>query len=271
MAFTVRSVDAGFADALHWHLEPFRRTEPDPDSLPMDLFVQEQDLEAEPPVYSLFFASKLGIRRASLVDVLRFALWRVNAEVQERVGDFLLIHSGAVARGGGAVLLPARMESGKSSTVLALLEAGYSYLSDEFGAIDPVSMRAHPAAKTIHIEQETLELFPGLEDRLHDRQGMNGRLSQRFVRPQDVGTATAVPEPIRAIVFVTPEFNGPPRLSPVTSAQAVADMAATSFNLYRFAERGVILLSSVAKSAPAFRLEGGTPRERAALIAERLG
>jgi hypothetical protein len=56
----------------------------------------------------------------------------------------------------------------------------------------------------------------------------------------------------------------------VTSAQAVEEMASTSFNLFRYEDRGVILLSRIAKEAKAFRLEGGTPRERAALLGDQL-
>lgn len=270
MAFTVRSVDAAFADALAWHLEPFRRDRPEPNSFPVDMFVREEDQGVDPPPYSFFFATSFGIRHQFIVDVLRFALWRINAGVQERVRDYLLLHAGAVARNGGVTLLPAKMDSGKSSTVVALLESGFSYLSDEFGAIDPVSARAFPVPKTVTMGWETLQLFPGLQERLRDREGMNGELPQRFVRPADLGTDTAPAGPVTSIVFPAPEFDGPPRLTPVSSAQAVEEMAATSFNLYRYAGRGVVLMSRVAKEAPAFTLRGGTPRERAELIAEQL-
>jgi hypothetical protein len=270
MSFTVRSVDAAFADALAWHLEPFKRATPEQHAFPADMFVREEDEGADPVPYSFFFATSFGIRHANLPDVLRFALWRVNAGVQERVRDYLLLHAGAVARDGGVVLLPAKMESGKSSTVVALLESGFSYLSDEFGAIDPISNQAYPVPKTIHLDWETVKLFPGLADRLRDKEGMNRDLAQRFVRPEDVGAGTSGPGPVRSIVFITSEFEGPPRLTPVSSAQAVEDMAATSFNLFRYGERGVILLSRIAKEAPAFRLEGGTPQQRAELLGERL-
>lgn len=270
MAFTVRSVDAAFADALAWHLEPFRRDGPDHQSFPVDMFIQEHDQQEDPSPYSFFFATSFGIRDPYIVDVLRYAIRRVNAGVQERVRDYLLLHSGAVAKDGGAVLLPAKMDSGKSSTVVALLEAGFSYLSDEFGAIDPVTMRAYPVPKAIHLSWPAMKLFPGLDRRLDDRGGMNGEIAERFVRPRDLGAETAGPAAIRSIVFITPDFDGPPRLTPVTSAQAVEDMAGTSFNLYRYGERGVILLSRIAKAAPAFRLTGGTPQERAEIMADRL-
>jgi hypothetical protein len=162
------------------------------------------------------------------------------------------------------------MDSGKSSTVIGLLEAGFSYLSDEFGALDPISGAVYPVPKTIHIDAHTLGLFPGLEERLRDRGGMNSRLNQRFVRAEDVEANAGEAGPVGSIVFLSPEFDGPPRLVPLPTAQAVEEMAATSFNLFRYEDRGVVLLARIAKEAPAFRLEGGSPHERAALLAERL-
>jgi hypothetical protein len=47
-------------------------------------------------------------------------------------------------------------------------------------------------------------------------------------------------------------------------------MAESSFNLYRYGERGVVLLSRIAAGAPAFELRGGTPADRADLISDRL-
>jgi hypothetical protein len=270
MSFTVRSVDVGFADALDWHLQPFGRDKPEQHAFPVDLFIQEEDQNVSPPPYSFFFATSFGMTHTFLPSVLEYALWRVNAGIQQRVRDFLLLHAGAVKRDQTVVLLPAKMDSGKSSTVLGLLEAGFSYLSDEFAALDPISGAAYPVPKTIHVDAGTLDLFPGLEDRLRDRDGMNAKLNQRFVRPVDVDASAGGAGPVGSIVFLGQEFDGPPRLVPVPAAKAVEEMAATSFNLFRYEDRGVVLLARIAKEAPAFRLEGGSPRERAAVLAERL-
>lgn len=269
MAFTVRSVSAPFASAMRWHLDAFHKDTGDQNAFPVDLFVQEADAGADPPVYSSFFAAAAGIRHASLADHLQHLLWAANRGVAERVRDFLLLHAGAVAVDGGAVLLPAKMASGKSSTVVAMLEAGFGYLSDEFGAVDPITGAIYPVPKRISIGWEAMRHFPGLAERLRDRDDPQIALPQRFVRPEDVGSAVSGPASPRAIVVPVPEFDGPPRLESLSSAAAVEAMAASCFNLYRYGERGVILLSRVAKEAPAFRLLGGTPRERAAFLRER--
>jgi hypothetical protein len=55
----------------------------------------------------------------------------------------------------------------------------------------------------------------------------------------------------------------------LSKAEAVKRMAELSFNLYRFKERGVVLLSRIADRAQAYQLDGGSVRERAVLLAER--
>jgi hypothetical protein len=162
------------------------------------------------------------------------------------------------------------MDSGKSSLTLALLQQGFDYLSDEYGSLDPITGRVYPFQKRIALEQDSLRLFPGLEERLQDRLAPPIHLTKRFVRPEDIDARIGVPANVRWLVFPTAVWEGAPRLIPLTSAAAVEEMAASSFNLDRYHDRGVILLSRIAKGASAFRLEGGSPAERAALLAERL-
>jgi hypothetical protein len=270
MAFTVRSADPAFAGAMRWHLEPFLLPDQVPHMFPVDLFVQEEDRLRSPSPYSLFLATSFVFKHPSLIDVLQHALWAVNQAVQRRVRDYLLLHAGGVARDGSVLLLPAGMESGKSSLVVALLEQGFDYLSDEFGAIDPVTGNAYPVPKRVSLGWHSLSMFPGLDERLADRHGLNRSVPTRFVRPEDVGSTPSPGGTVRWLVFPAPVFDGPARLVPMSPAEAVKVMAECSFNLFRYQERGVILLSRIAEGASAFRLEGGTPQARAELIASKL-
>ncbi|HEV8420953.1 MAG TPA: hypothetical protein VGR13_06330, partial [Actinomycetota bacterium] len=216
MAFTLRSADPSFAEAMRWHLDPFRLTRREPHMFPLDLFIEEEDREKSPPPYSLFVATSFEFSHPSLIDVLQHALWAINRAVQTRVRDYVLLHAGAVARDGKVVLLPAAMESGKSSLVLALLQQGFEYLSDEFGAIDPVTGNAFPVAKRVSLGWHSLSLFPGLEERLTDRSGLNSSVPMRFVRPEDVGSTEGAGGEVAWLVFPTPVFEGPARLVSMT-------------------------------------------------------
>ena len=269
-SFTVRSVDDAFSAALAWHLAPFRRSNGDHHAVSVDLFVDEEDEERRPPPRSLYRGGLLRYRHARLERLAEHAVWDLHATVPKGSRDYLFLHAGTVARDGRALVLPAEMDTGKSSLVVALLELGFGYLSDELGAIDPVTGRAYPFPKRISLDEDALEHFEGLRDRLVDRTEAGVSLPQRHLRPEDLGAGVAEAAPPRWVVFPGMDRSGPPRLEPVPRADAVRRMAANCFNLYRYQQRGVVLLTRVAQVVDAFELRGGTPRERAALLAERL-
>lgn len=266
MAFTVKSMDERFAESLRWHLAPFLLDAPAPAGLPAELLTEAATGE---PGYTFRFATQERFRVELLPEAIHRAVWEIQRSVPDHVRDFLLLHAGAVARDGGALLLPARTSSGKSSLCLGLLEMGFSYLSDDVGALDPVTGRAYPYPKPIKLIPDAVEFFPGLEERLQDRT-LPFPQWERFVRPEDVDAEVADPVPVRWVVFPTDDFDGPPDLEPITSAKCVELMAANCFNLYRYSEAGVVLLSRVASGARAFRLSGGSLRDRLELLRDRL-
>lgn len=256
---------------MRWHLEPFRRPALEPWPVQVSVFVRDEDSGQDPPRYSYSRGNELGHSGQSLVRLLEYAIWDVHACVSEKTRDYLLLHSGAVSRGGESVLIVSAAGVGKSSLVAGLLELGFDYLSDELGAIDPVTQRAYPFPKHISLDAGSLAFFPGLQERLGDRQGLSQGLTGRFVGPDDLGASVAGPSDVRWLVFPSGDRDGSPRLSPLSKAEAVRRMAELSFNLYRFKERGVVLLSRIAERTQAYQLDGGNVRERAALLAERLG
>jgi hypothetical protein len=190
--------------------------------------------------------------------------------VPGKTRDYLLLHAGGVTRNGGAALIAASAEVGKSSLVAGLLGAGFDYLSDELGVIDPVTERAYPFPKRLSLAPATLDLLPGLPAGLSDRAGEFEGRDVRSLRAEDLGADVAEPEPVRWLVFPSLDREGSPRLSPLPRAEAVRRMAELSFNLYRYDERGLVLLSRIAERATAFALDGGSIVERTQLLAERL-
>lgn len=275
MPIIVRSTHEGFADAVRWHLQPFRLSGPNPwGASNADVFVSEEDKDTDPPAYSFNYLGERAGRSRSLPDLLHHFLWKINSVIPKSSDDYLFLHAGAVARDGEGVLLPARMDSGKSSLTLAMLQNGFEYLSDEFGALDPVTRRAYPVEKRISLEQRALRRFPELEGKIEDpmieRADLSSELWSRYVRPEDVGAGVSRPVPVRWVVFPMPDWEGPPRLEEMSSTAAVQEMVQNSFNVERYDGRGVILLSLIGREVRSFRLLGGTPAQRAALLAERL-
>jgi hypothetical protein len=271
----MRSVHLGFAQSLAWHLAPFRRDHLPASPATVDLLVEngeDGDAGEGTPEYSLYIGDEFHGRQteAGIAGLLAEAVWGIHAAVPNSVGDFLFVHAGAVTRDGGALLLPAPMESGKSSLVMALLQRGFRYLSDEYGALDPVTSRAYPFEKRIAVEPDTLSLFPGLGDLLEDRRVPPISLTKRYARPEDLGSGPAAPTDVRFLVFPTSAWEGPPRLTPIGRAEAVERLSSNALNLQPYRERGVVLLSRIAGGAESFRLDGGTPQQRADLMAGQL-
>jgi hypothetical protein len=258
---------------MRWYLSPFRREKVLYNPARIDLFILDEDADKDPPMYSYIAARRVRDSRPErLMSVLlTSAVGDVQAAIPNRVHDFVFLHAGAVARDGRGILMPASRGCGKSSLTLALLQEGFDYLSDEFGALDPITGRAFAVEKHITLDGRALGRFPELEERLEDRKLAFRLGSQRFVRPADVGAKVSGPVDVRSMVFLTDSWDGQPRLTPVSKAEAVRLLIGRSFNLHRYEDRGVVLLSRVATEAPSFRLEGGTPSERAELLADRFG
>jgi hypothetical protein len=231
------------------------------------VYQAEEDQQEGPDVHRYVHNGAL-VRTGLPRDLLNFAVWDIHTLAHQRTRDFLLLHAGAVVQDGRTVLLPASPESGKSSLVIALLELGFDYLSDELGAIDPLTARIHPFPKRISVAPESLGFFAGLAERLQDRAGLGSGLLKRYVRPEDLDAAVAGPAAVRVLVFPTSDHEGAARLTRLSRAEAVHRMTANSFNVPIFGERALALLSRLAREAPAFQLDGGTPRERAASIRE---
>jgi hypothetical protein len=269
--FHVRSTHPAFSEFLRWHLEPFRRHREDPGAILTELFVRQEDEQESPVPISYLRWRKVVYRNPSLVDVARYALWDVQYHATQNIRAFVALHAGAVANADSSLVLPGPMESGKSTLVASLLKTGWSYLSDEVAALDPVTGRVYPFPKYLYLDQTSVDVFPGLDGRLEDRdERSRGRLD-RTVRPEDLGAGVSGPLPPRAVVFLSRDRQGSPRLIPIASAEAVKQMADNCFNLHRYGDRGVVLLSKVATRSEAFRLEGGTAQERAKLLTERFG
>jgi len=267
----VRSVHAAFAETLRWHFQPFLGTWPQAATFTINVTVQAEDEQLDPAPHSVFidtFFYRKATRMEGILDATKWDVWRLFHQV---VRDHLLLHAGAVAHDGRAVLLPGRPETGKSSLTTALLLQGFEYLSDEFGAVDPVTARLSPVERPISLSPHVLPRFPGLEDRLVDRVEPPVILGQRFVRPADIGAVVAPPTEVGAVVFLTNAFDGPTRLNRIPKSEAIHRMVEGTLNASYYRERAVLLLSRVVEHAQAYALEGGTPAERADAIAQVTG
>ena len=87
-------------------------------------------------------------------ETFRAAASRIELLVAAALPDRVAVHAGVVAFAGRAVVVPGPSHSGKSTLVQALVEAGATYLSDEFALLDEAG-RVWPYPRQLTLRTET--------------------------------------------------------------------------------------------------------------------
>ncbi|WP_432478358.1 hypothetical protein [Nocardioides sp. GXQ0305] len=197
-------------------------------------------------------------------DVAASLAWHVNRTTIDRSAHRLhLMHASAVTRAGMTVVLPADMESGKTTTAAGLLREGFGYVTDEAVAVDPVDGRVHPFPKRLSLDPGSWSLFPDLASK-YDAP----RSRQWQIDPADLGAATAQGPVAPPSVIVFPAYVAGARtdLLPISRAEAAYELARMTF---RFAEAPGRNLQSAARmvaNATVARLRIGDLDEAVAAI-----
>jgi hypothetical protein len=268
--FSVQVTDKAMADTIRWHLAPFLL--PGIGYAKHGVLISQLEGREEGgfPIFECVLDSVQAEESYLPLNIVRAALEGIYETTARWTKDFLLLHAGAVASAQGALVMPALSNSGKSSTTLSLLRTGaFGYLSDEYAPLDPVTRRVYPLERPIRIDEESVGSHPGLEALLRDLEPPVRQIG-RYVRPQDVGAGVAGPSRVRWFVLLSGDWDGPPRLTPRSPTDAVREMAGNSHNFPLYGERGLHLLADIARNAEVFELRGGSPQDRAELVADRL-
>jgi hypothetical protein len=150
--------------------------------------------------YHLLYAGVA--RRARTLD-LGEALDALESDLRQTVAAFsrdrVFIHAGVVGWQGGAILVPGRSFSGKTTLVRELVRAGAEYYSDEFAVLDERG-RVHPFAMPLSIR--------------------DGPVLRRSSAEDLGGICGRAPLPVRAILLTGYRDGArwrPRRLTPVQS------------------------------------------------------
>jgi hypothetical protein len=89
-------------------------------------------IECPPPgAHALYRDDHFIVRRGTAGTTIESLLWAITRLVIEGDRVHPVVHAAAAARDGDVLLLPAPPEGGKSTLVMALLDRGWSYLTDE--------------------------------------------------------------------------------------------------------------------------------------------
>lgn len=179
----------------------------------------------------------------------------------EHSGD-LLVHAGAVALEGRAVLFPGASGTGKSTITAACLARGMGYLSDEAVAVDLVSGLVTGLSRPIMLtpwSRRALRLDDG-----HEARGEG----KRAVPAERLGS-TIVAGPL-AVAHVVVVRHGAPvtAMMPMTPGEALTHVLAASFNHYRHGETAWEAVVRMAGSASGWYLDVADLETAADAVAE---
>ncbi len=199
------------------------------------------DSGAEPTNYTVFNdtdswymdADGHRLRSASESGIVNLILWHLNRAAVDNSGRFLILHAAAVGRDGEALVLPAVMNSGKSTLATLLVQAGYRYLTDEAAAIDLDTGEVVAYPKAITLDPGSQALLPHLEPVVEIPNAAKWQVPADEVKPGAIGRRL----PLRHIVFPTWAEDADNALVPIAAADAVIALAANAFNLADHAHR----------------------------------
>jgi hypothetical protein len=223
---------------------------------------------AEEGVFRLLCNGNAIVEDSTPAHVLSTLLWHVNAEAtQRRTSSHVVLHAAAAARNGQAVVLPAPMQSGKTTLVAGLVSAGFAYLTDEASAVSVHDHHVEPFHKSLSVDQGSWPFLESLAE--YDAGGLP---SQWQVPVGSLPTARlAARTPLRFVVL--PRYNRGSRtsLEPISRAAAVLGMAGSTFQFKEEPHWSLDELAQITRAAECFRLTIGSLDEAVALISDLMG
>jgi hypothetical protein len=166
-----------------------------------------------------------------------------------------LLHSAAVGIDGAGILIAGPSGSGKSSSALACVDAGFAFASDDYVLIDAAHPpHAHLAYATAKVVRSSLDRH--LHHREHFRNlGRDDEKPMLFVHevaPGRVGTPLA----LRAIVLPSVAHRATTRLVRIHPAEMLRALAPSSVLLFPLAgDAAFRRMADLCRELPCFRAE----------------
>lgn len=241
-------------DALEDLLAPFRDRGASPGDRPPSRYTITRGQGRERFVVHVD-GERLAARR-KIADLAGPLSWHINRSVIDRsVRRFHLMHASAVTRAGVTVVMPADMESGKTTTAAGLLREGYGYVTDEAVAVDTDTGLVHPFPKRLSLDPGSWPLFPDLASRYGNPTSRQWQLS-----PGDLGATTATRPVAAPGVIAFPRYVAGCRTEvvPLSRAEAAYELSRMSFHFAQAPARNMRSAIRMASGATVVRLRIGS-------------
>ncbi|MBV9958224.1 MAG: hypothetical protein JO360_07375 [Acidobacteria bacterium] len=166
----------------------------------------------------------------------------VRAVVSLAAPDRVFVHAGVVRCAHGALLLPGRSFSGKTTLVRELLRAGATYYSDEYAVLDEQG-RVHPFPKPLSIRE------PGkVEQTDYPAQALGGEVGKK-------------PLPVGLVVISNYKEGARWRPQKLSAGQGTLELLAHTISARRQPEVALSTLHRVASRASVLKSKRGEARQ----------
>lgn len=175
----------------------------------------------------------------------------LTIELQYQRPDLFFVHAAVVERHGKAVVLVAPAGTGKSTLTLALLHAGFRYLSDELAPFDLVTLQVMPYPHALCLKAEPPEPFKLPKGAI--------RTLNTIHIPTDYLPAAALSEPVplAAVFFIHRGGDAGPKalLREVGSAEAAVRLYANALNALAHSGDGLDAAVRIVLNVPCYELD----------------
>ena len=183
-----------------------------------------------------------------VTDALRYRMLEL---CEEQLSRFVTLHAAAVAKGRDLVLLAGESGAGKTTLTLALLEAGWGYLTDDLAPVSIETGEVHPFPKPLGVKDPDAwrDLWAGAAARLPEPPAGS------FLVPPS--RWTVVREPLRPRALLFPRYSAGAALEVETLSPAKAAAVASAY-LRRLDPSTIALLKRLCSSAVSARVTYGS-------------
>jgi HprK-related kinase A len=195
----------------------------------------------------------------------------MNLQLAAGMHRFVLIHAGAVARDGGALVMTGDSGAGKSTLAAMLGHRGWRFLGDEFALLDPQDGRFVPFPRPISLKNASIDLLREIApaDRFGPR--FDGTIKgsvQHLAPPVEAIAAMDAAVPARLIVMPAFEPGVAPASRRISRAECFFHLSQASTNYRLIGEPAFAALWRLVETAPAYEISYGSTADAEALIDE---
>lgn len=193
----------------------------------------------------------------------------MNLQIAAGMNRLLLLHAGAVERGGDALILSGDSGAGKSTLSAILGHSGWRFLGDEFAMVEPATGVLVPFPRPISLKNESITHLEAVAppERFGPRFEGTIKGSIRHLAPPKPAIE-AMDVPARPRLFVVPSFTpgATPAARPIGAAEAFVRLTQSSTNYRTLGEAGFDAAWRLTQSTAAYEIVYGSSDDARALV-----